>query len=177
MIWGIASYKFAFEIKDIVKPLQQSYRITIPLRRHDNQYYWYSHHSTALRIDKEGNLIAHLNSYYYEGKWSEDNLRPFEACICHKNEPQPKWEALVKSHLSNYILDQFTNTEIDLMHYYTKGFKNAKEIAKASGRWTVHTIRDYNKQILAKGNKVFKTRFKDARSVAEYCSKNNYLGE
>ena len=63
------------------------------------------------------------------------------------------------------------------MNLYAIGYKNAKAITQTSNRWTIHTIRDYNKQILAKGNKLFNTKFKDARSVAVYCFKNNYLGK
>lgn len=175
LVWAMASYKTTFELRPHIKPLQQSYRITIPLKRYDNQYYWYSYHATALRIDANGMLVTHLNTYYYEGKWSEDNLRPFEACVSHKNEPQPDWERLMRTHMTDYVLDQFTNTEVDLMKIYAKTDANASTIAKTNKRWTVNTILGYNKQILAKGNKLFKCRFPDAKNVAKYCAKKQYL--
>ena len=175
LVWSIASYKTSFDLRSIVKPLQQSYRITLPLKRHDGQYYWYSYHATALRIDANGMLITHLNSYYYEGKWSEDNLRPFEASVSHKNEPNPAWERQLRAYMTDYVLDKFTNTEIDLMKIYARTGDNARTIAKKNKRWAVSTILGYNKQILAKGNKLFNCRFPDAKSVANYCTRKHYL--
>ena len=167
LMWAVSAYQVAFENRDQIIPLRQSYRITLPLRHHNGEYYWYSQHATALRIDAEGHLICQLNTYYYEGKWSRYNLRPFEACLSQGNQHSVVWDRQLNSYLAaTFLLDQFRNSEIELLNLYAQGHNTAAEIMEVRKGWSKHVIYEYNKNILQKAFRITQYEFKEAKDVA-----------
>ena len=172
--WGLAAYKMALNKKAEIKPMATSYRVSIPLRTHDGSYCWYSQHATLVQFDADGNIISHLNTYYREGKWSPHNLRPFEACLNINERPsdQSLEESLFKR-MTSFLLDVFTNKELELLRYYVKDLSVSaiEEIASFSR----HTIHEYNARVLKKSRKLFQFDFKTAKDFAIYCKERGFI--
>lgn len=174
--WATAAYQVAFEKREQVIPLRQSYRVTIPLRHRNGQYFWYSQHATAIRIDADKNIICQLNTYYYEGAWNKYNLRPFEACLARDNSQWTSWENRLHSLVGTfYYLDQFRNSEIELLHLYIAGHQTVADIMQVRKGWSRHVIYEYNKNILKKAQRLTQFDFREAKDVALYLCEKGYL--
>lgn len=174
LLWGIAVYEFAMYGNVKVEPLKQSYRISIPLRVRDGKYYWFTQISTAIRLDENGNLVCHYNKYCYEEEFLQSNLKPVLGHLSRENESAPELNQLLRFQATSFILDDFTNAELELIRLYTEGL-DIHRIRNTKKRWSSHTIHDLNKQIIAKTKKVFQKDFKDARQAAEFLKENHFL--
>ncbi len=176
LMWAVSAYQVAFQNRELVIPLRQSYRITIPIRHRNGKYYWYSQHVTAIRIDAEGHIVCQLNTYYYEGEWSRFNIRPFEACLSQGNQQSPSWERQLNTHMAtNFLLDRFRNSEIELLRLYAEGHQTASEIMAVREGWSKHVIYEYNKNILQKAHRVTRFEFREAKDVALYFREKGYI--
>jgi len=170
--WGGATIKTVLELKESVKPLEIAHQITIPLKGNDGKYYWYQQRGKAIRVDKDGQMVSHINTYHYDGELREDNLKYLEPIISYKGKPKKEWEELIR--LNKDVIGEFTKAEIKVMELYAKGYKNAKEIAESTSR-KVSVIREHNANIKRKGERIFKVKFTDAKNVALSCKDKGYI--
>lgn len=176
IIWGMSAYKVGFEMKNLLQPLKMSYRVSLPLRHSNGKYYWYSQHTTPIRLDADNNMICHLNSYAYEGEWSKYNQRPFEACLSRNNTQFEELELKMNAFIAtDFLLDDFRNSEIELLQLYKDGANSVKEIMERRAGWSKHVVYEYNKNILKKAKQIFNYEFREARDVARYFKEKGYL--
>jgi hypothetical protein len=176
LMWGMSAYKTGFTMKQLLQPLKISYRVSLPLLHSNGKYYWYSQHTTPIRVDKDHNLICHLNSYAYEGEWSIYNQRPFEACLSRNNTQFEVLENKMHEILAtDFILDNFRNSEVELLQLYIDGAQNAKAIMERREGWSKHVVYEYNKNVLKKAKALFNYDFREARDVALYFREKGYL--
>jgi hypothetical protein len=61
--WAQASYIFIFQNRHLVDPLNQSSRLTIPLKMHDNKYHWVLQEVMPFQVDASNYVVTHLNIY------------------------------------------------------------------------------------------------------------------
>jgi hypothetical protein len=165
--WTKATYLLTQRIQQKIKPLENSIRISVPLRTRDGTYYWYSQHSTILQIDQVGKVRTYLNTYYLEGKWSELSLKPFESFLRNRNQPDAENEQILNALMAPYIIDAFTNSELELLSFYTRGMDSAQAAAHIG--WSKHTLNEYNSSILKKARRLFQFPFRTARDFADFC--------
>jgi hypothetical protein len=172
--WGQAGYKMALQHKETLEPLRSSYRVSIPLRSNNGEYHWYSQHVTLTQLDADGNILAHLNTYYREGRWSPHNLRPFEACLNRNLRPEDvSLESNLYAQMTHYLLDAFTNKELEILNYHIAD-KTVDEIV-ATGQVSKHTLHEYNAKILKKAKNLFQYDFRTAKDFAVYCKERGFI--
>jgi DNA-binding CsgD family transcriptional regulator len=61
--WVEAAYSYTIAMRDVVEPLRQTYRITVPMKLKSGSYYWILQESSALQLDSDKNMISHINIY------------------------------------------------------------------------------------------------------------------
>ena len=61
--WGQAVYAFIIKEQENFEPLDYNYRLTIPLKLKDGQYYWVLQESFLLQKDANNRLVSNLNIY------------------------------------------------------------------------------------------------------------------
>ena len=171
--WRGAAYELIHGQNVILNPLEAIYRQTIPLRAQDNHYYWFAMNSTVIQVDAGGRIVTNLQTFYREGKWSHRNLRPFEAGVQIKNISDFNLEDRLIAQLSLYLIDEFTNAELDLLSLYASG-KTVEDILEARN-WSRNTLHEYNANLLKKAKSLFVYDFRNARDFAEYCQEKGFI--
>lgn len=171
--WVYASYELSMKIRDRILPMQVSFRMSIPLRHKNNEFYWYSVHTTVTQVDASGYIITYLNTYYMEGKWSERSLKPFETYLQLKNEPDLEAEQNLYAIMAPFIIDEFTNSELEVITLYSGG-ESGEEVAQKIG-WSKHTLYEYNTTILKKARRIFQYDFRTAKEFAKFCLEKGFI--
>jgi hypothetical protein len=171
--WVSAILELTSRIKNNLRPLENSIRISLPIRGKDGQYNWYSQHSTVVQIDSDAQVYTYLNTYYFEGKWSALTLKPFESFLRIRNSPDLEGEQILNGLMVPYIIDEFTNSELEVITFYTKGMDPAT-VASHIG-WSRHTLNEYNAAILKKARRLFQFNFRTAREFSMYCLERGFI--
>ena len=177
LAFAMTAYQLAIQLKDLIIPLQQTYRVGIPLLNRDNYYYWYNQKCTAIRLDRQNYMVCHLNTYQYVGPWSKHSLRPFEACLAHQEEPRKEWDSAFFGLLSQYISAFFSPSEILIMRLYAEGHSTKDIVDKKLLPHKKNTLYDYNKKLVEKANSLFNNNFINASHVASYFQTKGLLAE
>lgn len=171
--WVHAGYELSIKIRESILPMQASYRMSIPFRHKNGDYYWYSVHTTVTQVDVNGYVISYLNTYYMEGKWSERSLKPFETYLQLKNEPDSDIEQKLYAIMAPFVIDEFTNSELEVLTLYSSG-GSGNEVAQKIG-WSKHTLYEYNTTILKKARRIFQYDFRTAKEFAKFCIEKGFI--
>ena len=137
------------------------YHITLPLRRDDQSYHWYTQHSFAMQSDAAGHYVNHVNFYDYGGPWHAHNRSPFLPFVTNYNQPSPDLDLRMRDLVTPRIREFFTQTEQLLLEWYMKGEPPADKL-----RMQPHTLHEHNSHILRKTTAILLTDFKSARDAA-----------
>lgn len=61
--WAQSIYLYAFHMKHVLEPMQQSFRLAVPLRILGTGYHWVLMEAFPLQLDAEHNMVSHINIY------------------------------------------------------------------------------------------------------------------
>jgi hypothetical protein len=175
--WGQATYTYVMNNNDLVaEPLNQSARMTIPLKLTNGKYYWVLQEAVCLQIDAAGNMVSHLNIYtlLYEMEGHED-VKMIGRIYNNGFE--------VKEWSKNVWRDFFTHSPFELTPEQARiidllGQNNAltnTEIAQLLNK-KKNTIDVQNKHILARARHAFKNEnFDTIREVVAFLTTIDYF--
>ena len=175
LTYGLFTYQLANNLRRHIVPLKQTHQVAVPLKRHDGSYGWYLQSSTAIRCDKDNNMVCHLNKYTYIGRFNSYSLRPFEAYFTNFNTPKEEWDQYLLNLIRHHIQKCFNYSELELMRLYVKGHDVPTIVTKKLSRLTQSTILSYNKKMKKKGTIIFRYHFPTAADLAIYCSDRQLL--
>ncbi len=173
LTWANATYEFGLQNPALVVPMQISQRITLPLLTRDGQYHWFAQHGTVLQVDSSNRLIQHMNTYYDEGKWTRHGMQPMEAYFSGRHNDSEALQKLLNAKMVPYVIDEFTNAELDLLTLYAAG-ETAERITILKN-WTKHTLHEYNANVIQKARRIFQYNFPTARDFADYCVERGFI--
>ncbi|HUM89053.1 MAG TPA: hypothetical protein PKV50_05940 [Prolixibacteraceae bacterium] len=74
LTWGKVAYLFFREIKQKDEIHRYSFKIRLPIRLKDGQIYWVLQSSSPLELDKNKNVISHINSYTIGELFAEKDI-------------------------------------------------------------------------------------------------------
>lgn len=171
--WRHAAYSAMARFKIKMTPMEVSFRTSMPMLTKDEQYYWFSQHSTVARVDAEGRIVLNLHTLYLEGKWTPHSTKPFEAFVFQGQLTEPELEEMLRAQIVPYFLDELTNAELDLITLYASGFA-AEDVCRQKD-WTKHTLHEYNASVLKKAKRLFQYDFRNARDFAAFCLERGYI--
>lgn len=137
------------------------YHISLPLRREDHSYHWYTQHSFVLERDAAGHYVTHINFYDYGGQWYPHNRSPFLPFVTNYNQPSPDMQIKMYATAAPRIREFFTHTEQLLLDWHIKGKPDSDKL-----RMQQHTLNEHNSNILKKITSILLTDFKSAREAA-----------
>lgn len=159
--WAMAINEAAYSIDFGEQIGDYVYHISLPLRRFDGSFYWYTQHSFAMQHDAAGHYINHFNFYDYGGLWYPRNRPPFLPYVTKLNKPAPDLDGMMYAIAAPRIRALFTHTEQLLLEWYMKG-----EPVNDKLRMQPHTLHEHNSNILKKTTSILLTDFKSAREAA-----------
>ncbi|MCC6462271.1 MAG: hypothetical protein IT260_17520 [Saprospiraceae bacterium] len=171
--WRAAAYEVALRQEMAIDPLEIIYRQSLPMALKDGSYFWFNTDASIIQVDAEGRIATNLQTFYRESRWSPRNQRPFEASVQIKNGIDSKLESQLFAQLSLYLIDEFTNAELDLLSLYATG-KSAAEVMAVKG-WSRNTLHEYNANLLKKAKALFVYDFRNARDFASYCKEKKFI--
>lgn len=97
------AYKISTENPEWPISPEACYSIFVPLRKHDNQYYWYQQFSFPAYTDPEtGMLAAHFNCYHELGPY--ENFRPSPPSVYAKF-PDPNTQIQLQKKYETQLLN------------------------------------------------------------------------
>lgn len=173
LIWAEATYEIALQNPAMIVPMQISQRLTVPLLGRDGHYHWFSQHATVLQVDAQNRMIRHLNTYYDEGHWSPQRLHPVEPHFSGRHYTPDELQRLLNAQMTPYIIDEFTNAELDLLSHYAAG--ETPERIMILKNWSKHTLHEYNANVVQKARRIFQYDFSTARNFADYCAEKGFI--
>ncbi len=159
--WAVAVNEAAYAIHHAVMNNHFVYHISLPLRRADGTYHWYTQHSFAMQTDVEGRYLTHFNFHDYSGHWYAHNRSPLLPYVTNQNQPSPELESLMFAIATPRIREFFTATEQILIDWYINGEPPGDRL-----RMQPHTLHEHNSNILKKIAAILLTDFKSARDAA-----------
>lgn len=158
--WAQAAY-IAVEKKSKLKQieiLKTSYRLTFPILKKNQGYWWVRMAVTPLQVDANNNLITHLNSYSFLGPF--DEKEPRRPLIGEIWEEQTKamytsWTRDLRKAKNMIRLFQMTQAERHILEIASRfpDYKSA-DIATMLDKKT-NTIERHRRNIIAKAKDAF----------------------
>ena len=158
--WAQACYTFVDGKSRLgqMEARKTSYRLTFPILRNDGEYWWVRMAVTTLQLDKNNNVITHLNSYAFISPFDEKEIpRPLIGEIWGE---APKalltsWTRELRKQKNLIRLFQITETERHILEIssYHPDYKSA-DIASMLSKKT-NTIERHRRNIIAKAKDAF----------------------
>jgi hypothetical protein len=159
--WATAITEAAYTIPESVITHNFVYHISMPLRRADGSYHWYTQHSFAMQTDIEGRYLTQFNFHDYNGHWYAHNRSPMLPYVTDQNRPSDVLENMMFAIAAPRIRAFFTPTEQVLLEWYMKGEPPSEKL-----RMQQHTLYEHNSNIIKKVTAILLTDFKSARDAA-----------
>jgi DNA-binding CsgD family transcriptional regulator len=166
LYWSRAIYELSIELKHLVKPLQQAFQWQVPLRHQSDKYFWCTIQALPVRLDKNFNMVVHLNIYQRMEEMTNYNQRILEPILVERLVVMEKWNVMLREKMKNIVLSTLSNKEIDVMRLSIEG-KKSEQIGKELGV-SKNTVMMYKKNILRRGQSFCGKVFRDADEVARY---------
>lgn len=175
LAYGAAVYASAFDPanKKMVQPLKQEYRTMIPLRNRAGKFYWVTQVSFPLQLDKDHNLISHLNIYRVGLAYNNWEKWAIKGEMLEKNLPNSDFAVKMEQYFKDFLGAMFGPRKIEILHLYARG-STTNEIASrlSISKKTVYT---HNKDILDKSNRLLYSNYSNVKDVAAGLLANGYL--
>ena len=157
--WGDMVYQYAEKMREILEPMKQCYRISIPLKFKDGHYHWVLMEAYPLQMDQYGNMISHLNIYTILSYFEAKEKIPLVGDMWDNNKLQEDWTHDLWKKYNTHRAFILTHEQSRIVEALNKNIHltNA-EIAKELGK-TKNTIDVQNKQILLRAREAFGNQF------------------
>jgi hypothetical protein len=166
LYWSRAIYELSLELQHLVKPLQQAFQWQVPLRHQSGKYFWCTIQALPVRLDKNYNMVVHLNIYQRMEEVTKYNQRILEPILVERLTIMEHWNVMLREKMKKIVLSTLNNKEQEVMRLSLEGNKSEK-IAKLM-EISVNTVMSYKKNILRRGQSFCGKVFKDADEVAQY---------
>lgn len=185
ILYSCSAYEYITLRKEELAPLRQSIRVTLPLRYKNGKYRWTRLAILPLQMDKERNLITHLNCYTVLESFSEkEPHRPLKFDIWEENHYRvielEQWTQELQRLRNTKLPFRLTRMEQTILDIIREnpGFRNA-DLAETLQK-KKNNIEKHNKNILAKAKESFPMLFSEnkkvrLRELSEYLQRQSAL--
>jgi hypothetical protein len=176
--WVQATYVFVTQNKDIIKPLNQSSRLTLPLKLIDNKYYWILQEVIPLQVDAANNLVTHLNIYTIVRPMEDGEKVKLVGRLYNDGFEVKEWTQMVwKTYFTSKFFE-FTTAQRQILDILQINIELSNtEIAIALNKLK-NTIDVQNKLILARAKEAFPNQpFKNVKELVKFLGDIGYFNE
>lgn len=177
--WGRATYNYVIDNKVIIKePLNQCYRITIPLKIANGKYYWVLQEAMCLQIDATGNMVSHLNIYTLLNEKADNENVKMIGRIYNNGFEVREWTQTVWKEFFTTRPFELTPEQSRVVKALNKNIKLSNlEIAQSLGKQK-NTLDVQNKQILARAREAFPNQpFETIKELVRFLREIGYFEE
>ncbi|HOY20633.1 MAG TPA: hypothetical protein PLC89_25200 [Haliscomenobacter sp.] len=162
-----------------LKPMKTTVRMSFPIKMRDQKYYWTRMEVFPLQLDKNGNMITHLNSYKtlepYQGP------KPLIGEIWEEHIYSPAWTKELGRMRIMHVSFTLTSEERRILDFqFTNPDLRIEDVAQILNK-KKPTIEKHNKNILAKAKECFPKLFEgkekkvSVRELAIYLNQYGYF--
>jgi hypothetical protein len=175
--WGQAVYSYAIKNRDLLEPMNQSARITIPLKLSDGKYHWVLQEALPLQVDKDNNLVSHLNIYTILYELEEKEDVKLESRIYNKGFEMKEWTKVVwKEFFTRRPFDLPDELKRILFALHDNLSLDNKTLAEQLDNKSKHTIDRQNKQILIRAREAFPSQtFDNIKDLVRFLRDVDYF--
>lgn len=154
--WAETVYMYSLEMGEYIIPLKQTFRILVPLKLKDNQYYWVLQECQPLQVDKENRLVSHLNTYSIIQEYSTRKEWSLLGEIWDENFKQKAWSKTVKKrYFFSPSVFTVTPKEREILLYLLNNPNASNKEIGLNFNITTNTVNVHTKQILRKAKQSF----------------------
>ncbi len=154
--WSVTLYLHAKNIKDTLVPMQQSFRLALPMKLKKIGYHWVLMEAFPVQMDMENNMVTHLNIFTPLRPFDSKDKIPLIGDFWDKHTRHEEWtQAIWKKVFTSpncFILTPEQRRIVDLLRK-SPDLTNA-EVAQHLGKQK-NTIDVQNKQILVRARDCF----------------------
>ena len=177
--WGRATYSYITNNKVIIKePLNQCYRITIPLKLKNGKYYWVLQEAVCLQIDAMGNMVSHLNIYTILNEKADNEDVKMTGRIYNNGYEVKDWTQTVWKDFFTIRPFELTPEQSRIVKILNENIELSNlKIAQALSKQK-NTIDVQNKQILTRAREAFPNHpFETIKDLVRFLREIGYFEE
>lgn len=184
--WGSLAYKLANEERKNVVPFRDWHRTCVPLRYGETDtYYWCDQAGTAARIDKDGNMVAHLNVYERKELLRPENVNRMSPFSSGKNASETEWDKRLWAMMRPVLKEdryrvfekeqkeKLTARRYQILCLYAQGHTREK-VCELLGI-KADTLREHNGGILKAIFRIMAHQHKSAPEAAKYLKEKGII--
>ena len=176
--WGEMVYQYADSMREVLAPMKQNFRITIPLKLIDGHFHWVLMEAYPLQMDRDNNMISHLNIYTVLSRFDAKVYVPLVGDIWYNNTQQQDWTHDLWKKVATHRAFILTPTQSQIVAVLNQNmdFSNA-EIALALNK-TKNNVDIQNKLILARARETFGSQyFTTIKDVVKFLQEMQFFQE
>lgn len=180
--WAWAGYRYIDKKskRGELEPFNVYFCISFPIKMRNGKYHWTRMEVCPLQVDKDHNMITHLNRYTVLEPYDEKPEKPLIGEIWDENFLNENWTKELGRekffHLSVFVLTPVQRQIVDIF-YQNPGYTN-RDVAAALNK-KLNTIERHNKDILAEAKESFPNfddlKIKTVKKFARFLHDYNYF--
>ncbi len=174
--WSLSVYLHVKNKKDTLAPMEQCSRIALPMKLKKTGYHWVLSEAFLLQMDKENNMVSHLNIFTPLRPFDHREKIPLVGDFWNKHVRDEEWtqEIWKKYYTSQtFVLSPEQRRIVDVL-LQDSSLTNA-QIAERLGKQK-NNIDVQNKQILARARECFTLHtFETVRDVVDVLAELSFF--
>lgn len=179
--WAETTFRYvATELKasQNFKPMEQHYRVTVPMKMKDGKYHWMLQDTSPLQFDKNNNVVTVMNTFTMVRPFITGEKIPLMGTLYDDNFDQIEWnQSFWKMFFLHKPFD-LTPEQNKIIEVLTLNSDlTNSEIAEKLNK-KKNTIDIQNKQILERARESFKYEtFENVREVVDFLKSVQFFGD
>ena len=176
--WGEMVYQYADKMRDVLAPMKQSFRISIPMKLKDGHYHWVLMEAYGLQFDAQNNLISHLNIYTILSRFNEKEKIPLVGDMWDSNAKQQDWTHELWKKVVTHRAFVLTHAESQIVEELNKNSHLTNEEIGVILNKSKFTIDGQSKKILARARDAFGNQFfMTTKDVVQFLQERAFFQE
>jgi DNA-binding CsgD family transcriptional regulator len=164
--WSMAVYQLGFELGGTIKPMASAFQLSVPIKHASGEYYWCLMTAYPTRVDANGQMTDHLNTFQKLEKMTDFNRRVLEPYLLDHAEIAQGWTFRIRQKMKVFATQPLSENELKTLKLASEEVSTL-QIAKQLGV-AKDTVMGYKKNILRMGSNICGRVFRDAEEVGRF---------
>lgn len=143
LTWGKVAYLFFREITKVDDITRFSFKTRIPMRFSDGRIYWVLQESWPLELDKNNNVISHINNYTISELYKEKTPIEINAEFYKDGRYCEEWNSLYTE--NRYAVKPFVLSPVqkDILNFFYNTPNATTAICAEGLKYPLNTVKKY----------------------------------
>ncbi len=181
LMWAETTFRYVtteLKLSQNFKPMEQHYRVTIPIKMKDGKYHWMLQDTSPLQFDKNNNVVTVMNTFTMVRPFITGEKIPLMGTLYDENFDQIEWnQAFWKMFFLHkpFVLTPEQDKIIEILTQ-NSDLSNTEIAEKLNKK--KNTIDIQNKQILDRARESFKNeKFENVREVVSFLKSVQFFSD